>query len=106
MKKSFEDPPIRDDILDQMRAMARRGTTVRELVRFVQERLGCDEFACVPVLAYMTKAFGLHLQEILPIREWIGSADDKAINASVMPAIERNRQYWLPLITREMAVPE
>jgi hypothetical protein len=104
MVKSFEDPPIREDLLYQMRLFAQRGTTVRELVRFVQQSLGYDETMYVPVFSYLAKAFGLHLREILPIREWIGSDDDAEIDAEIMPAIERNRQYWMPLISREVAV--
>ena len=106
MMKSFEDPPVREEILDEMRALAQRGTTVRELVRLVQNRLGYNEAMYVPALAYLVKAFGLHLRDVLPIREWIGTDNDEEINAEIMPIIERNRQYWLPLVSHEVTVPK
>jgi len=103
---SFEEPAIREDILHRMRDMARRGTNVRELVRFVQGKLGVNEAVYLPVLGYLTRAFGLHLREVLPVREWIGSDYDDEINAALIPAIERNRPYWLPLIPQDPAVPK
>lgn len=102
----FEDPPIREDILAEMRLMARQGTTVRALVRVVQSRLGFNEDMYVPVLAYLVRAFNLNLREVLPIREWIGSDKDDEIDAEILPAIERTQKSWLALIPRELVLPK
>lgn len=75
--------------------MARRGTSVRELVKLVQSRLGLADDAVLPVLWYFCRAFCLPLRTVLPLREWIGSSDDREINAELMPEIEKTKQKWL-----------
>jgi hypothetical protein len=88
------NPEPRADVLHDMRALAERGTTVRELTRLVQSRLGFDDTALIPVLSYFAKAFTLPLLDILPIREWLGTDQDKEIDALILPLINRNRDKW------------
>ena len=96
MTEPREDPEINTDVIRQMRLLARRGTTVRELVHTVQVGLGLKSDAVLlPALWYITRAFYLTLPAVLPIREWLGTTQDEEINALILPAIEQTRARWM-----------
>ena len=76
------------------RKLANQGNSVPELVRFVQSELVLKHDALLSVLWYFMKAFHLPLGEVLPIREWLGTGDDREINALVLPAIQRSKDKW------------
>jgi hypothetical protein len=77
-----------------MRALALRGTTVKELVTEVRTRLGYGEDTLIPVLWYFQRAFCLPLTAVLPIREWVGTDRDEEIDAVILPAITKTRDQW------------
>lgn len=95
MTEPREDPEINTDVIRQMRALARRGTTVRELARAVQTGLGLKPNAVIPVIWYIMRAFHLSLPVVLPVREWLGTTQDDEINAQILPAIEQTRDRWM-----------
>src|SRR5579862_7027577 len=95
MNTLHEQAKPRQDVIDALRAMAGRRTTVRELVREVQTRLGFKSGALIPVLWYFTQTFGLPLQEVLPIREWLGTENDEDIDALILPKIAATREQWM-----------
>jgi hypothetical protein len=80
---------VRDDVVQKLRALAAGGGTVRDLVGLLRTELGIKEDALLPVLWYFMKAFTLPLGDVLPIREWLGTGDDEAVNAAVLPAIRK-----------------
>jgi hypothetical protein len=82
-------------VIEELRTKAAAGATVRELVETIQQRLSYPPDAVVGVLAHMREAFCVSLLDVLPIREWLGSNDDRAIDSLVMPAIQRTRSKWL-----------
>jgi hypothetical protein len=84
----------RPDIIREMRAMACRGSTARDLVSFVQSELELRQDALLPVLWYFMKAYALPLPDVLPIREWLGTQDDKEIDARILPALGHTRALW------------
>jgi len=94
MSKVLEQPKPRSDIIAVLRQLAVRGTSVRELTSEIHRRLGLEHEAVVPVLWYLTQAFGLTLLEVLPIREWIGTDRDEEIDAVIMPAIAKAADQW------------
>jgi len=96
-------PEIRADVVEEMRRLADRGASVRQLVEAVRTRLGCDEEAVLPVLWYFTKAFHLPLKDVLPIREWFGTAHDEEIDATILPAIDHAKAIWAESIDRVTA---
>jgi hypothetical protein len=90
--------PKRDaDLVHRMRALARKGATVRELVAEVRNRLGYPGEALIPVLWYFTEAFCLPLPAVLPLREWMGTDKDDEIDAILLPAIRSTRDRWARL---------
>lgn len=95
MNVTLEQPTPRYDLIQALRDLAVRGATVRQLVGEVYARLGYEGDVVVPVLWYFTQAFGLPLTEVLPIREWLGTARDEEINALILPAIEKARSHWM-----------
>jgi hypothetical protein len=90
---TYAEPELKPEILRKLQESAAHGATVRELVRIVQDRLALPEDAVVPVLAYFSKAFSLSLREVLPIREWLGTNNDKEIDSIILPAIERAKGW-------------
>lgn len=102
MNEVLEQPKPRADIIAVLRQLAARGTTVRELTGEIRRRLGCENEAIVPVLWYLTEAFGLTLPEVLPVREWIGTDRDEEIDALIMPAIANTREKWANAVTEQV----
>jgi hypothetical protein len=96
-----EQPEVRPDVLEDMRVLALRGTTVRELVSLIQTRLGYGRDVLLPVLWYFMKAFHLHLVDVLPLREWFGTQEDHAINERLLPLLENTKAWWRPEKTSE-----
>jgi len=86
---------LREDILNEMRDMADRGTEVRGLTELVQRRLDLKPDSLIPVLAYFCRAFYVSLHDILPLREWLDTDDDREINEIIMPKILKLRSKWL-----------
>ena len=91
MQQIVDEPEVRVDIVEAMRDLADQGKGVRELVRCVQSELGLKHDALLPVLWYFMNAFSLTLPEVLPIREWMGTKNDKEIDSIILPAIEKAR---------------
>lgn len=91
---TFEQEEVRPEIIAKLRAMADDGTTVRDLVQMLHRELRLPEDSLLPVLWYLMKAFSLPLKEVLPIREWLGSANDEEIDRTILPAIRRARGKW------------
>src|SRR5260370_36791080 len=94
MEQVIDEPEVRVDIGEAMRDLADQGKGVRELVQVVQSQLGLKHEALLPVLWYFMKAFHLPLAEVLPIREWLGTDNDKEIDAVILPAIRRAKDRW------------
>jgi hypothetical protein len=88
------DDEMRDAILNEMREMIDRGTDVRGLTEFLQQRLELKSDSAIPVMAYFCRAFYLQLYDILPIREWLGSDKDREVNELIMPKILKERPKW------------
>lgn len=85
---------ITPGLIRELRDTARRPTSVRELTNVIQTRLGFSNDAVIPVLAGFCHAFRLPLIKVLPIREWIGTANDAEIDALILPEIEQARPNW------------
>jgi hypothetical protein len=94
MEQVIDQPEVRPEIVEAMRDLASQGMGVRELVKCIQLRLGLEDGTLLPVLWYFMKAFHLSLGDVLPIREWLGTANDKEIDALLLPAIKRARAKW------------
>ncbi len=94
MTKVFSNIELNVELLQELRHLAERGATVRELVTAIQSGLGLAPDALIPVLWYLTSAFNLSLREVLPVREWLGTDNDEEINAIILPAIEHAKQKW------------
>lgn len=86
---------FREEMLHEMREMAESGADVRTMAFYVQDKLGVERTAIIPVLAYFCTAFSLPLIEVLPIREWLGTDLDDDINREIMPKILKARTKWL-----------
>ena len=82
------------ELIVELRAKAANGAKVRELVETIQGRMTYPPNALIPILAYMVDAFKVSLLDVLPIREWLGSDEDEAIDAQVMPAIQKTKYLW------------
>ncbi len=101
MVDSFSDPPVNKAILQEMRRLAESGTTVRELTQLIQSRLGITQAnGVVAILSYFSRAFGIPLQFILPIREWLDTNQDAEIDAEILPIIEQYKDQWTPKIEK------
>ncbi len=101
MTKSFSDPPMNEDLLREMRLLAKDGTSVRALTQLIQLRLDVTyENGAIAILAYFCRAFLIPLREVLPIREWLGTTQDAEIDAQILPLIEQNKDEWKPMIER------
>ena len=76
--RTLEEEP-RVEIVEELKAMARRRASLDEMVEFVQDRLGFSNDFIVPVMSYFCRAFSLPLRDILPLREWVQLHDDGSI---------------------------
>lgn len=94
MNELLERAKPREDIIRALRKKAAQGGTVRELVQEICSRLGILSEPIIPILWYFTEAFGLSLSEVLPIREWIGTEQDRTIDALILPVIAKHREKW------------
>jgi len=90
----FENPPLREDIIRDLRTLAARGARVREIADTINARLDNAQLSIIPTLAYFARAFFLPLPKILPLREWIGTDNDEEIDALILPAIQEAREKW------------
>ncbi len=90
-----EQTEPRPEVLRALRESAKRGATVRELVRLLHARFGVHNL--LPILWHFMKAFHLPLPAVLPIREWLGTTRDEEIDAIILPAIASTRGQWAPL---------
>ena len=85
-------------ILYHLRAMARKGDTVPQMLREIIQRLAPAKPHKVTVIKYMRKAFALRLQQAGPIAGWssdgTGELQDSRLNELIMPEILKNRQEW------------
>jgi hypothetical protein len=70
---------LKNDIVDKLRAMARRQASVSSMVEFVNKELAHSEVAIIPLMWYFCRAFSLPLRDVLPLREWVHSHDDVSI---------------------------
>jgi hypothetical protein len=94
MNDTLEQPRPRDDVIQELRRVAWRGATVRELYQVILNKLGPQDTFVISVLWYFCKAFFIPLRAALPIREWMGSNNDAEIDAEILPAIENERAKW------------
>lgn len=97
MNQLLEPPDVRADVIEALRDLARRGTTVRELVRMLQTSMDLDQDSLLTILWYFMKAFCLPLGDVLPIREWLGTDRDEEIDAAILPAIKKTMGRWSQL---------
>jgi hypothetical protein len=95
MNGQIEQLALRQDIIQELRTKAAKGSTVRELVGVIQSRLECGDQALLVVLWYFTAAFRVPLRQVLPIREWLGSNNDEEIDGEILPAIAATRHLWV-----------
>jgi hypothetical protein len=91
MSQTLTNADPKPEVIQELRNLADRGVTVRQLVAVIQTRIGLKEDALLPVLWYFMNAFSLTLAEVLPLREWLGSSEDKEIDSIILPAIEKAR---------------
>jgi hypothetical protein len=96
MVQRFEQPQLRSDLIDELRQLALRGAAAKDMIDLIHARLGFRETAIIPVLAYITRAFGVSLREALPLRELIGTDLENEMDAILLPAIERFREQCRP----------
>lgn len=94
MRAFDQQPLLNEEIVEEMRRLARKGQTVPELVRTIQMRLGYPEEAVLPILWYFTAAFSLPLPVVLPLREWFTQRNDDEMNALLLPEITRTQAKW------------
>lgn len=90
MSQTLTNADPKPEVIQELRNLADRGATVRQLVAVIQTRIGLKEDALLPVLWYFN-AFSLTLPEVLPLREWLGTSEDKEIDSIILPAIEKAR---------------
>jgi hypothetical protein len=70
---------LKNDVVDSLREMARRQSSVKSMVEFVNEKLAHSEVAIIPMMSYFCRAFSVPLRDVLPLREWVHSHDDETI---------------------------
>jgi hypothetical protein len=85
---------LRRDLIASLRSQAGQGANVRQLVGSIVESLQLKEHKVIPVLWYLATAFCLPLPTVLPVREWLGTEDDKEIDAVILPEIEKSKSKW------------
>lgn len=86
---------MRLEIVRKMRDAAQKGAKVRELAKIVSDDLNLSPGACIPIMNYFQAAFLLSVREAMPLREWIGTTQDDAINTKMMPLIEEYMKEWM-----------
>ncbi len=91
MSQTLTNADAKPEVIQELRNLADCGATVRQLVAVIQTRTGLKEDAILPVLWYFMNAFSLTLPEVLPLREWLGTREDKDIDSIILPAIEKAR---------------
>lgn len=84
-----------NELIRDLRSLASRPTTVRQLVDLIRERLALSDAALLTILWYFTNAFCLPLPKVLPIREWLGSDQDEEIDALILPEINQAKSRWM-----------
>ena len=94
MTGPFPQSEVDAAVVQELRDLAAKGASVRQLFSILQGRLGLKDDAVIPTLSYFMRSFSLSLPEVLPIREWLGSQEDREIDAVILPAIERSRAKW------------
>jgi|GEM_PF-3882897 len=94
MAQVIDELEVDSEIVKTMRQLAGRGASVREMVECVQSKVSLNHDAILPVLWYFMKAFHLPLGEVLPMREWFGTANDQEIDRSILPAIQKTKARW------------
>lgn len=91
-------PEILDDIVSQLRSMARRGETPANLLRYLSGLLPSVPAKKALLIKYMREAFSLALAEASPIAGWAaddsGELKDNQINQLIEPAILGHRDQW------------
>ena len=89
---------INQDIVAQLREMARHGDSVATMFKQLKNRLGPGAHI-VTIIEYMRAAFCLSLAEVKPVgalsrndqREIV---DEALLNELVMPEIDKHRSDW------------
>ncbi len=87
---------LKENVIFQLRDMARRGDSVGMMFKELKSRLGPD---IVPLLEYMRSAFCLTVAEVKPIAALSRTdgrdvADEVLLQELVMPVIEKHRGEW------------
>jgi hypothetical protein len=96
MIQRYEQPELRTDLIDELRALALRGAKTKDMLNLIHARLPYGEPAIIPALAYITRAFCIPLREALPLRELIGTELHAEMDDVILPALERAKQQWAP----------
>jgi hypothetical protein len=86
------------EIVSQLRDMARRGDSVGAMFRVLKKRLGPDG-TILAIIECMRSAFCLSLSEVKPVAalsrtEQREVADENLLNELVMPEIDKHRSEW------------
>ena len=89
---------LQQDIILQLRDMARRGESVGTMYSELKKRLGADA-TIVTIIGYMRSSFCLTLTEVKPVaalsrtdqREVV---DETLLHELVMPEIDKHRREW------------
>ncbi len=89
---------LSNQIVFQLRAMARRGDSVGTMFQELKKRLG-PNFTIVTLLEYMRSAFCLTLAEVKPVAALSRTDQREVINEAllhqlVMPEIDKHRREW------------
>jgi hypothetical protein len=79
-----------DELLDAMRAAARQGASVKQLVRLVRTQGGHSDESVLPLM----NAFHLPLVTVLPLRDWLANPTTVDIEALLLPEIVANQAKW------------
>jgi hypothetical protein len=79
MATLIKSEPLNEELVAQLRQLASTGTSLEQMVDYVQGSLGFPKLLTVPVLPYFCRAFELPLIEVLPLREWIVDRDDREV---------------------------
>src|SRR5712691_62310 len=86
------------EIVNGLRAMARKGYTVPQMLREVMRGAGPVMPHELALAQYLREAFGLTLAQVKPIGGWYpdgkGELSDAQLHEFIMPEILKNRQEW------------
>jgi len=66
-------------LVNRLRELAAQGAGLDQMVSEVQTRLGFTPSFTVPILGYFCQAFSLPLIDVLPLREWVETKDDRQV---------------------------